>query len=199
MRLALYKLFCRQARYLQCYYALTAVLTQSLLDFLGHKLLRDVWYVVWPFIAPQVPKSTLPPLVSTGSAPAVSAAPAAGGDAILSQIAEQGNVVRDLKSKKAGKDEVKAAVDQLLAFKKQYKDLTGVDAPVGGKPAAKAAPAPVATSGNGDAILGKIAEQGNVVRDLKAKKAGKDEVTAAVQLLLKHKADYKALTGIVTT
>ena len=37
--------------------------------------------------------------------------------------------------------------------------------------------------------------QGEVVRDLKAKKASKEEVTAAVQELLKLKADYKAETG----
>ena len=37
--------------------------------------------------------------------------------------------------------------------------------------------------------------QGEVVRDLKTKKAPKEEITAAVQELLKLKADYKAETG----
>ena len=126
------------------------------------------------------------------SVPATKPAPAASGDAdkILEQIAEQGNLVRNLKAEKAGKDKVKPAVDQLLALKKQYKDLTGADPPPGGKPAPKTASSPDA-----DKILEAIHEQGNVVRDLKSKKAPKDEITSAVQLLLKHKSDYKALTG----
>ena len=143
-----------------------------------------------------------------GGKPAAAPAAASSGNAdkILEQIAEQGNVVRDLKAAKAGKDQIKPAVDQLLAFKKQYKDLTGVDAPAGGKPAAKPAPAAatpptVAATGtsnsDGDKILEAIFEQGNVVRQLKSNKAPKPEVTAAVQLLLKHKAEYKALTGIL--
>ena len=38
-------------------------------------------------------------------------------------------------------------------------------------------------------------DQGNIVRDLKTAKASKDEVTAAVQKLLKLKEEYKAATG----
>merc|ERR1712176_18876 len=133
--------------------------------------------------------------------PTPAAAPATSGNAdkILEQIAEQGNVVRNLKAEKAGKDKIKPAVDQLLALKKQYKDLTGVDPPAGGKPATQPATSPPVAAGgsssDGDKILEAIHEQGNVVRQLKSKKAPKDEVTAAVQLLLKYKADYKALTG----
>ncbi|XP_063690578.1 bifunctional glutamate/proline--tRNA ligase-like isoform X2 [Bolinopsis microptera] len=132
-----------------------------------------------------------------GGKPAAKPAPASSvnADKILEQIAEQGNVVRDLKAAKAGKDQIKPAVDQLLAFKKQYKDLTGVDAPAGGKPAAKPAPAP-ASSGNADKILEQIAEQGNVVRDLKAAKAGKDQIKPAVDQLLAFKKQYKDLTGV---
>ena len=136
-----------------------------------------------------------------GGKPAAKPAPAASSgnaDKILEQIAEQGNVVRVLKSAKAGKDQIKPALDQLLAFKKQYKDLTGVDAPAGGKPAAKPAakPAPAASSGNADKILEQIAEQGNVVRVLKSAKAGKDQIKPAVDQLLAFKKQYKDLTGV---
>lgn len=41
----------------------------------------------------------------------------------------------------------------------------------------------------------KIAQQGNVVRDLKTQKADKTKVDAAVKVLLDLKAQYKALTG----
>ena len=137
-----------------------------------------------------------PPGGKPAAQPASAPVPSGNADKILEQIAEQGNVVRNLKAEKAGKDKIKPAVDQLLALKKQYKDLTGVDPPPGGKPAAQPAAAPSSTSGaDGDKILEAIHEQGNIVRELKSKKAPKDEVTAAVQLLLKHKADYKALTG----
>ena len=68
------------------------------------------------------------------------------------------------------------------------------------RPAA-ATPLTVAATGTSNSESGKILEaifeQGNVVRQLKSNKAPKPEVTAAVQLLLKHKAEYKALTGIL--
>ena len=111
-------------------------------------------------------------------------------DEILAKIAEQGNIVRDLKTQKADKDKIKAAVDVLLGLKKEYKVLTGKDAPPGGKP--QAAPKP---SGNEYEILAKIAEQGNIVRDLKTQKADKDKITAAVDVLLGLKKEYKVLIG----
>eukprot|EP00116_Pleurobrachia_bachei_P000521 sb/3460783/ len=139
------------------------------------------------------PKSAVPATVTPTAAPAVSMT-GGNGDEILAQIAEQGTKVRNLKSQKAGKDEIKAAVDKLLALKKQYKDLTGKDAPAGGKPAA--APAVSMTGGNGDEILAQIAEQGTKVRNLKSQKAGKDEIKAAVDKLLALKKQYKDLTGV---
>uniref|UniRef100_A0A182NG17 Bifunctional glutamate/proline--tRNA ligase n=1 Tax=Anopheles dirus TaxID=7168 RepID=A0A182NG17_9DIPT len=132
-----------------------------------------------------------------------SAAPSAGGSAdagsINAKIAEQGNLVRDLKAKKAAKPEIDAAVKTLLELKAQYKTATGSDwkpgvtvasaVPAPQAPAASAAPA------GADAINARIAEQGNLVRDLKAKKSAKPEIDAAVKTLLELKAQYKTATG----
>ncbi|XP_052567493.1 bifunctional glutamate/proline--tRNA ligase, partial [Culex pipiens pallens] len=130
------------------------------------------------------------------AAPSSTTTSADSGEAINAKIVEQGNTVRDLKTKKAAKPDVDAAVKLLLDLKAQYKAATGKD----WKPEAAAAAAPavvkkeVAPSGGAD-INAKILEQGNTVRDLKTKKAAKPEVEAAVKILLDLKAHYKAATG----
>uniref|UniRef100_A0A182M1F8 Bifunctional glutamate/proline--tRNA ligase n=1 Tax=Anopheles culicifacies TaxID=139723 RepID=A0A182M1F8_9DIPT len=128
-----------------------------------------------------------PPTPSTGSS-------ADAATTLNAKIVEQGNLVRDLKAKKAAKPEVDAAVKTLLELKAQYKSATGSE----WKPGV-VAPVPVApqqTSTNGpDAINAKIIEQGNLVRDLKAKKATKPEIDTAVKTLLELKAQYKTATG----
>uniref|UniRef100_A0A182SQU0 Bifunctional glutamate/proline--tRNA ligase n=1 Tax=Anopheles maculatus TaxID=74869 RepID=A0A182SQU0_9DIPT len=129
-------------------------------------------------------------------APAAAAATSVGSSAdtntLNTKIVEQGNLVRDLKAKKAAKPEVDAAVKTLLELKAQYKTATGSD----WKPGAVVAVAPQQTASIGaDAINAKIIEQGNLVRDLKAKKATKPEVDAAVKTLLELKAQYKTATG----
>ena len=43
------------------------------------------------------------------------------------KIKKQGDVVRDLKAKKADKAEVKAQVDVLLALKAEFKSACGLD------------------------------------------------------------------------
>nr|CAH7725356.1 unnamed protein product [Callosobruchus chinensis] len=136
---------------------------------------------------------------------------AAGGDenGLLIKIAEQGDKVRDLKAKKADKAAVDQEVKTLLQLKADFKNLTGKDwkpgmkpetAPKQAAPRIEVSPPPADTSmaaGDGvkDALTARITEQGNLVRDLKAKKASKDEVDAAVKLLLDLKAEYKTVTG----
>ena len=44
-------------------------------------------------------------------------------------------------------------------------------------------------------IFEKVTAQGNTVRQLKAEKAGKDDVLAAVEVLKQLKLEYKNLTG----
>uniref|UniRef100_A0A6J0UXT1 Bifunctional glutamate/proline--tRNA ligase isoform X6 n=1 Tax=Pogona vitticeps TaxID=103695 RepID=A0A6J0UXT1_9SAUR len=131
------------------------------------------------------------------------ATPSTGQDhlALFNKIAAQGDVVRDLKSKKAAKEDIDAAVKQLLALKADYKGKTGQDYKPGTPPVAGIQIQPVkceATSVpsiDSKALYDNVAEQGEVVRKLKAEKAPKDKVDEAVKLLLSLKAEYKEKTG----
>lgn len=58
-------------------------------------------------------------------------------DALNEQITQKGNLVRDLKSKKADKSQVDGAVKELLALKAKFKESTGNDwKPEGGSASA---------------------------------------------------------------
>ncbi|XP_063247136.1 bifunctional glutamate/proline--tRNA ligase [Prinia subflava] len=116
---------------------------------------------------------------------------------IYNKVAAQGDVVRDLKAKKAAKEEIDKAVKQLLALKAEYKEKTGQEYKPGNPPVSGTAQSKLETSGTVDskALYDKVAEQGEVVRKLKAEKASKDQIDEAVKLLLSLKADYKEKTG----
>jgi len=143
-------------------------------------------------------------------------------DQLIEQIVQQGEKVRELKTNKSTpKDDVNAAVKQLLALKEQYKKLTGSEykpstasaaastqkenqKPASAastqkenqKPVSAASSSTSATSAEDEKLAEKITQQGDKVRELKANKsASKEEVTAAVQELLKLKEQYKTLTG----
>lgn len=113
---------------------------------------------------------------------------------LLNKITAQGDIVRDLKTKKADKPTVEAAVKILLALKAEFKSVTGKDWKPGtvGTPVAST---PVASSVSENELLNKITAQGDTVRDLKAKKADKSTIEGAVKILLTLKAEYKTLTG----
>merc|ERR1711990_613489 len=105
---------------------------------------------------------------STAAAPA---AGAGGADmAIWEKVTAQGNKIRELKSKKAGKEEIMKEVELLKTLKAEYKSATGSEydankKPAGGAPAQAAAAAP----SSGDlAIWEKVTAQGNKIRDLKS-------------------------------
>ncbi|CAH2002238.1 unnamed protein product [Acanthoscelides obtectus] len=122
---------------------------------------------------------------------------------LLQKIAEHGEKVRDLKTKKADKSAIDQEVKTLLQLKADFKNLTGKEWKPGMKPETasqqtapkiEVSPPPADTSmgaGDGvkDALTAKITEQGNLVRDLK------DQIDAAVKLLLDLKAEYKTVTG----
>ncbi|XP_038250178.1 bifunctional glutamate/proline--tRNA ligase isoform X2 [Dermochelys coriacea] len=139
------------------------------------------------------------PLVADTCSPAS----AASEDPLVfyNRVSAQGDVVRDLKGKKAAKEDIDAAVKQLLALKVEYKEKTGQEYKPGNPPAAAVAVPNVSstpqTSSNLDSksLYHKVAEQGEVVRKLKAEKAPKDQIGAAVKVLLTLKADYKQQTG----
>lgn len=111
------------------------------------------------------------------------------------KITKQGNLVRDLKSQKADKSKVDAEVKKLLALKAEYKAAMGKDW-MPGAIAPEVKPVAVVTAAQGGDIVSKIVKQGDLVRDLKAKKADKSQVDAEVKTLLALKAEYKAQTGI---
>jgi hypothetical protein len=162
--------------------------------------------------APAPPTAAAPPAAAPKASKAPAPPTAAGGGGkgadILVKIDAQGLVVRELKGVGAAKDEIKAAVGVLLGLKKEYKAVTGEDvpkpgaAPTAAAPKAKKAPpptAPVAAAdggcGDGAAILAKVDAQGLVVRELKGAGAAKDEIKAAVGVLLGLKKEYKVVTG----
>ncbi|XP_071078966.1 bifunctional glutamate/proline--tRNA ligase-like [Haliotis cracherodii] len=132
--------------------------------------------------------------------PAAAAKKVGAGDVnvndLNNKVTAQGNQVRELKSKKAPKDQIDAAVKSLLSLKADFKAATGLDwKPDIKLPTGSGAPVNQASSGNMDDLNNKITAQGNTVRDLKSKKASKGEVDAAVKVLLALKADYKSATG----
>ncbi|XP_053794441.1 bifunctional glutamate/proline--tRNA ligase isoform X3 [Vidua chalybeata] len=137
------------------------------------------------------------PVVGHASTPACTES-SEGHLIIYNKVAAQGDVVRDLKAKKAAKEDIDKAVKQLLALKSEYKEKTGQDYKPGNPPVSGTAQSSkLETSGTLDskALYDKVAEQGEVVRKLKAEKASKDQIDEAVKLLLSLKADYKEKTG----
>lgn len=143
------------------------------------------------------------------SVPSETAANLSNESDLLDKISKQGDIVRQLKTKKADKATVDQEVKILLQLKEDFKKSTGKE----WKPNMK----PAQNSGSGDNksvddLVKKVTEQGNIVRDLKANKAKKvkiislyllqfliirfqDEIDAAVKVLLQLKTDYKTLTG----
>ena len=117
---------------------------------------------------------------------------AASGEDLNDRITKQGEKVRQLKTDKADKPSVDAAVAELLSLKAQYKASTGSDWKPGQAPAAKA---PTPAGGSADDLNASVAAQGEKVRELKSAKADKPTVDAAVAKLLELKASYKAATG----
>ncbi|XP_047034180.1 bifunctional glutamate/proline--tRNA ligase isoform X3 [Helicoverpa zea] len=119
---------------------------------------------------------------------------------LLTQIAAQGDKVRRIKAEKAEKSVVDVEVKNLLNLKAQYKAITGTDwtpsaAPVKvetkeSKPAAMNGASAKATE-----LGAQITKQGELVRELKGKKADKATVDAEVKKLLELKAAYQAETG----
>jgi bifunctional glutamyl/prolyl-tRNA synthetase len=115
---------------------------------------------------------------------------------LSAQIAAQGEKVRALKEAKADKAAIAAEVKTLLDLKASYKAAAGRDwQPDAAKPGAKVPAPAAATATAGADISGKVAAQGDLVRKLKAEKANKADIDAAVKALLALKQEYKAATG----
>ncbi|XP_037046618.1 bifunctional glutamate/proline--tRNA ligase [Bradysia coprophila] len=162
--------------------------------------------VTSPIILLEVPDgkekpSTQAPAANKETAPAKQTAkPAANNTSDINEkIKQQGDIVRDLKTKKAVKADIDSAVKVLLALKAEYKNLSGKDWKPDSEPATSAAAQPATTvnvgTGDANAINAKIVAQGEKIRDLKAKKADKATIDPEVKALLSLKADYKTATG----
>ncbi|XP_005523377.1 PREDICTED: bifunctional glutamate/proline--tRNA ligase isoform X2 [Pseudopodoces humilis] len=136
------------------------------------------------------------PVVGHASTPACTVSE--GHLTIYNKVAAQGDVVRDLKAKKAAKEDIDKAVKQLLVLKAEYKEKTGQEYKPGNPPVSGTAQSSkLETSGTLDskALYDKVAAQGEVVRKLKAEKASKEQIDEAVKILLSLKAEYKQKTG----
>lgn len=144
------------------------------------------------------------------SAPVI-ATPAGDANTINDKIIAQGEKVRVLKSQKADKATIDTEVKVLLSLKSDYKSATGQDwkpgcaVPSATKVSIQTVDSPTKLANNTPPQLvglsssdlnDNIKTQGNVVRDLKAKKAAKSEIDLAVKTLLSLKGDFKALTGV---
>ena len=155
-------------------------------------------------------KDWKPGQAAPAAKPAAASTASAGsnGDQLNAEIAAQGDKVRQLKTDKADKPTVDAAVAKLLELKAAYKAATGKDwKPPAAQPAAKAAAAPAAKAASppkvveqdsnpvADQLNADIIAQGDKVRQLKADKADKVAVDTAVNVLLGLKTKYKTLTG----
>ncbi|KAM4861247.1 bifunctional glutamate/proline--tRNA ligase [Thomomys bottae] len=116
---------------------------------------------------------------------------------LYNRVAVQGDAVRELKAKKAAKEDIDAAVKQLLALKAEYKEKTGQEYKPGSPPAAivQSVSRLPANTVDSKSLYDKVAAQGEVVRKLKAEKAPKAKVNEAVECLLSLKAEYKEKTG----
>uniref|UniRef100_A0A4X2KTG4 Bifunctional glutamate/proline--tRNA ligase n=1 Tax=Vombatus ursinus TaxID=29139 RepID=A0A4X2KTG4_VOMUR len=118
--------------------------------------------------------------------------------ALYNRVSAQGDVVRELKAKKASKEDVDVAVKQLLALKAEYKEQTGQEYKPGNPPTAVQKDSSMSKNSftlDNRSLYDQVAAQGEVVRQLKAEKASKDKVDEAVKLLLSLKAEYKEKTG----
>uniref|UniRef100_A0A8C0GHP1 Bifunctional glutamate/proline--tRNA ligase n=1 Tax=Chelonoidis abingdonii TaxID=106734 RepID=A0A8C0GHP1_CHEAB len=136
------------------------------------------------------------PLVADVCIPA--SAPSEDPLVFYNRVSAQGDVVRDLKGKKAAKEDIDAAVKQLLALKVEYKEKTGQEYKPGNPPVAVPnvfSTPQISSNLDSKALYDKVAEQGEVVRKLKAERAPKDQIDAAVRVLLTLKAEYKQKTG----
>lgn len=124
--------------------------------------------------------------------PQVTSPPPNIRDQLLTQISEQGDKVRKLKSEKAAKNIIDSEVKVLLTLKSEFKAATGEEWQPGLQPAV------VSTASEelaGEHLSSRIVEQGDIVRKLKADKAAKETVDGEVKTLLALKAEYKSVTG----
>jgi len=155
-------------------------------------------------------KENKPP---TGSAANTAALSTPQALELNKKIKDQGEVVKNLKTQKAPKEQVDPEVKSLLSLKEEFKKLTNVEwkpdllekaaaapaqaTPVAAAPAtaASATASSAASNPQADAVSGRIKEVGDKIRTLKSAKATKEEIEKEVKVLNELKQEYKTLTG----
>ena len=120
-------------------------------------------------------------------------------EALLDKITSLKDSIKDLKAKKADNATIKAAVKKLLAAQRQHDELIKQDppaTPMQHDELVKQDP-PTAVAGSKEkALLDKITSLKDSIKDLKAKKADKATIKAAIIKLLEAKKQYNDLTGL---
>lgn len=109
-------------------------------------------------------------------------------------IKSTGDLIRQLKSNKASKNEIKAHVDKLLALKTDFKKITGAD----WSPEFKISQKEQSSENLAEVIEeldATIKAQGDIVRKLKADKADKGLIAENIQKLLSLKEQFKKSFG----
>ncbi|XP_068175234.1 bifunctional glutamate/proline--tRNA ligase isoform X3 [Antennarius striatus] len=134
---------------------------------------------------------------SNAASTSAPAPPSVSAGDLFSSIVAQGETVRQLKTSlpKAPKDQVDKAVQQLLSLKAQFKKLTGTDYKPGMTPPTSDPAPPTEPTGPASCPHARVAQQGELVKKLKAEQAPKDQIDAAVKQLLALKTEYKQITG----
>ncbi|XP_057305081.1 bifunctional glutamate/proline--tRNA ligase-like [Hydractinia symbiolongicarpus] len=125
--------------------------------------------------------------------------------AIYDSIVVQGDKIRNLKAHGASKEDITKEVTVLKELKAKYKTATGLEysppktsatttsAPTKSKQAMP--PTAVNVTPESEALVKKIAEQGEKIRTMKGANAPKEQLQPEIEQLLKLKGDYKTLTG----
>jgi len=119
---------------------------------------------------------------------------------ILLKIQEQGDKIKELKSKKAPKDQWMPLVDTLLKFKEEYKNVTGQDwkpdlLSSSANQKTNTTPHQSSNSTTEEELNKKIKEEGDRIRAMKESKAPKDQFMPFVENLKKLKEEFKKVTG----
>lgn len=114
---------------------------------------------------------------------------------IQEKIVLQGEQVRNLKAQKADKGDIDVAVKLLLSLKNDFKIVTGQEWKPNANPSSEALKLSNVMNPNASDLNEKISLQGEQVRNLKAFKANKLDIDAAVKILLSLKVEYKTVTG----
>lgn len=113
-----------------------------------------------------------------------------------SHIRQQGDKIRRMKADKVAKDVLDPEIKCLLNLKSKYKELVGKDwNPAVIASTEKSSDSSASVPNDAASVSEQIKQQGDKIREMKAKKCSKDVLDPEIKCLLELKANFKALTG----